>query len=175
MGGGTYLRRSEICLCPPMLTTHMCSSVQKPNAGCKDGFVIIPFKSAHLYKIASLLCEWQYVVISDFVVDEKVKIPGDPYLAGKCVKWEVKKFLGIELVKGIRSAGDEIYLHNNSCDSENEFGIWLMAPEQKNYQKQDIIIGPYKHKDNSFIHFEDIREMFKNGPKQSMMVCYLTL
>ena len=161
--------------CLPMLTTHMYSSVKKSQEGCKDGFIVIQFKSAHLYKFASLLCEWQFVVISGFVVDESVEVPDNADLAEKCVKYEVKKFIGIELVPGIRNGGDPIYLHGSSRDSEREFRIWLLAPEQKNSEKQDIIIGPGKYKDNSWIPREAIEQMFKNGPKQSMMAYYLTL
>ena len=89
--------------------------------GRNDGFVVIPFKDFHLYKIASLLCRWQYVVISDFVADESVQQSSNP---GWALEGCIKKTMYFEFFLGNRGGGGPGQMFNLN-GFENDVGVLI--------------------------------------------------
>ena len=139
----------------------MCDSLR----GHKDGCVIIEFKDFHLYKISSLLREWKYVVVSDIVVDESIKIQLDRSGSRLSPKECIEKIMRPEKIPG-RGEGDPIFLYG--LPDNYALSMWAMG--SSNRGKQDIVIGPCESKDGSWISNKTIQEIFINDPKHFMSI-----
>ena len=134
--------------------------------GCNVGFVVIPFKYFHFYKVQSLLHKWQYVVISDFVADERFERP--QHLDTEDIYFQrcVKKMIDSEIEKGYRCPVDGFYLKDFFQD---RFTTWLLWPVYNN-RKPYIVIGRSGSLYESDISTGKVEEMFIKGPKHYMEI-----
>ena len=131
--------------------------------GCNVGFVVIPFQDFHFYKLQSLLHKWQYVVISDFVADERFEMPHHSDTEDIYFQRCVKEMIDSEIEKGYRCSGDWFYLKDFFQD---RFTTWLLWPVY-NKRKPYIVIG---RSGSEMISKTTIEEMFIKGPKHYMEI-----
>jgi hypothetical protein len=130
------------------------------------GFVIIPYRYFHLYNISSLLCEWQFVLISDFMRDSSyIEISNSPELLSLYLKRFIEKIQDDQSFDKSRYTGDHLFLH--CLPSDFKFRIWPLVP---NNNEQDIVIGQDTYMDGSWMSTETIQNMFINCPKYYMSI-----
>jgi hypothetical protein len=129
-------------------------------------FVVIPFKDFHFYKVQSLLHKWQYVVISDFVADERFEMPRHSDTQDMYFQRCVKEMIDSEVEKGYRCPVDGFYLKDFFQD---RFTTWLLWP-LKNKRKPYIVIGMSTSPNGSDISTTTVEEMFINGPNHYMEI-----
>jgi hypothetical protein len=133
----------------------------------KYGFLVIPFRYFHLCKISSLLCEWQYVVISGSMGEDRSDISNSPESAYTYLNRCTYVIADDKSFDGFCCNKEANYLYLKMFSTVQKFRIWPLVP---NNNEQAIIVGKDTHMDSSVTSPEKMQKMFRDGPKYYMSI-----